>query len=113
MQAVTPGMHVSTLWPHTTDLPLHGVARGLQQSDTPPTVVATVRTLLTAIEAGTPHIEVQAHLDLTSVLQRLHLAEDRIFGELPATVKSIRVRCCTVLKTAELMGNPRQPQRHQ
>jgi hypothetical protein len=53
------------------------------------TIVETPTALKTAVEAGSEHIEIRAHLDLSE----LALTEnDRIFGRVPASVKSIRVR---------------------
>lgn len=65
------------------------VGRRLQQVGEV-TVVTTAAALQEAVECGMPHIEIQSHLDLTT----LDLASTfRLLGTIPPTVKSIRVRC--------------------
>lgn len=57
------------------------------------TVVVTPQELQRAVVAGAPHIEIQAHLDLTTLPLLLNgrlLGTDA--GVLPASVKSITVR---------------------
>ena len=54
-------------------------------------MVESAEALQVAVVEGTPHIEIRAHLDLTT----LELAnQDAILGPVPSTVESIRVRCC-------------------
>lgn len=68
------------------------------------TVVVTAQELQRAVVAGTPHIEVQAHLDLTTLPL---LPNGRLLGTeegvLPQDVKSITVRPCSNLP---LSANP-------
>lgn len=70
---------------------LEVVSRGLQQ-ELQVTVVTTAVALQKAVVAGMPHIEIQAHLDLTT-LQKVGNST-RLLGRIPPSVKSIRVRCC-------------------
>lgn len=51
------------------------------------TVVETALQFSAAVAAGAEHIEVQGHMDLTS----LEPSGDTVLGTLPSTVKSIRV----------------------
>ena len=62
--------------------------RALQQAGEV-AVVETAEALQEAVAAGKAHIEIRAHLDLTV----LDLIDDSILGNVPETVKSIRVRC--------------------
>ena len=59
------------------------------------TVVKTAEALQESVVAGMPHIEIHAHLDL-AVLDFVQDAWNypSILGDIPKTVKSIRVRCC-------------------
>jgi hypothetical protein len=66
---------------------MQGSGRGLKQA-ADVTVVTTAAALQEAVVAGEPHIEVQAHLNLTS----LPLIQNRLLGTIPPTIKSIRVR---------------------
>lgn len=64
------------------------------QADSNVTVVTTAEELLEAVTRGDPHIELQAHLDLTS---QDFIVEERsqfkfLMGSIPASVESIRVR---------------------
>jgi hypothetical protein len=69
-------------------IPLQGRVRRLQQVDQV-TVVTTAQELQEAVVAGKPHIEIQDHLDLTS----LELSNGPgLLGKIPSTTKSIRVR---------------------
>ncbi|NJR41962.1 MAG: hypothetical protein HC767_04190 [Akkermansiaceae bacterium] len=52
------------------------------------TVVKTASELLAAISGGSKHVEIQDHLDLTS----LPLLNSMLLGKVPSSVKSIRVR---------------------
>lgn len=63
--------------------------RALQQGGDV-TVVTTAAALQEVVAAGTPHIEIQAHIDLTTVevVELTFL----LLGEIPDSVKSIRVR---------------------
>ena len=61
--------------------------RALQQAGEV-AVVETAEALQEAVAAGKAHIEIRAHLDLTVLDRSLS-----IFGIVPETVKSIRVRC--------------------
>ena len=75
--------------------------RALQQSAATAkvTVVTTAQQLQDAVWTGAAHIEVQAHLDLTS---------EHIFGEepdTPDTVLSIRVRCFVLLHADHVVAN--------
>ena len=70
--------------------------RALQQAGEV-AVVETAEALQEAVAAGKAHIEIRAHLDLTV----LDLPDGYyILGEIPRTVKSIRVRCCFFLAPA-------------
>lgn len=68
-------------------------------------MVTTAEELLQAVEDDSPHIEIQAHLDLTTLELR---DEFRILGEFPSNiygnktgalqvVHSIRVRCSAIM----------------
>lgn len=56
------------------------------------TVVRTAEELQAAVGAGNPHIEVQEHLDLTTLGEHPRFFLQRL-GHIPSTVRSIRVRC--------------------
>ena len=72
---------------------LHEVGRSLQQVEV--TVVDTAWSLQHAVLAGMPHIEIRAHLDLTVLgVSGNRSYGDRVFDDIPETVKSIRVRRC-------------------
>ena len=62
--------------------------RALQQAGEV-AVVETAEALQEAVVAGKAHIEIRAHLDLTV----LDLIDGDILGDVPDTVRSIRVRC--------------------
>ena len=63
--------------------------RALQQAGEV-AVVETAEALQEAVAAGKAHIEIRAHLDLTVLdLQYIY----GMLGDVPETVKSIRVRC--------------------
>ena len=64
--------------------------RALQQAGEV-AVVETAKALQEAVAAGKAHIEIRAHLDLTV----LDLTSDffNLLGDVPETVRSIRVRC--------------------
>jgi hypothetical protein len=70
------------------------VTRGLQGAPEV-TVVTTAEQLKGAVVAGKPYIEIQAHLNLTSME---FVDANALLGSIPATVKSIRVRpvCCAL-----------------
>lgn len=71
----------------------------LDTTDAAVTVVTTAAGLQTAVKAGKPHIEIQAHLDLTT-LDTVTCDNGACIlgvgsnGYIPSTVKSIRVRTC-------------------
>ena len=65
--------------------------RALQQAGEV-AVVETAEALQEAVVAGKAHIEIRAHLDLT-VLDLIDDFYSSILGDVPETVKSIRVRC--------------------
>ena len=80
--------------------------RRLQQDTTSTgdvTVVTTAEGLQEAVAEGLPHIEIQAHLDLTTLDTvtcdigecLLGVGAD---GYIPSTVQSIKVCCCSALK---------------
>lgn len=56
------------------------------------TVVNTAAQLLGAVLKGQQHIEIQSHLDLTKLQARASRLTDGVFGDVPASVQSIRVR---------------------
>lgn len=62
-------------------------------------VVTTAEGLQEAVASGAEHIEIQRHLDLTT----LPLVNSMLLGEVPRTLKSIRVRCC-VLSPSQLIA---------
>lgn len=65
------------------------------QSSTDVTAVHTAQELVRAVEDGATHIEIRAHLDLTSILPRGNLDPGPVLlGELPLSIQSFRVRCC-------------------
>lgn len=57
------------------------------------TVVGSAEELQAAVVAGAPHIELQAHIDLTStaLLRIDSLPVDLHLGQVPTTVRSITV----------------------
>lgn len=72
---------------------LQKVRRALQQAEEV-TVVQTADELQAAVVIGKAHIEIQAHLNLTSLKVRGGSgAAQELLGTVPATVQSIRVRC--------------------
>lgn len=80
--------------------------RALQQEGVV-TVVETAEALQEAVVAGKFHIEIRAHLDLT-VLDLIN-GTSYILGEIPVTVRSIRV-CCWLCFPPVLQ--PPQPAPH-
>lgn len=68
------------------------VGRGLQQAEEV-TVVKTAEEFQAAVVIGKEHIEIQAHLNLTSLKFVGEPSSRILLGEVPTSVQSIRVRC--------------------
>lgn len=68
------------------------VGRSLQQAGNV-AVVETAEALQEAVVAGMAHIEIRAHLDLTVLDAIEGWSVDRLLGEIPESVKIMRVRC--------------------
>lgn len=84
---------------------LRGASRVLQQAASANvTVVTTAEKLMEAVDAGDPHIEIRAHLNLTT-LDPIDTGDgEYLLGTIPSTVRSIRVRHLLLLPTAWWLG---------
>ena len=83
----TSGSSGRPLWAEN----LRRLARGLQQ-DVEVVVVTTAEQLQAAVVSGQPHIEIQDHVDLTTLEFPGEQLNDGLLGKVPPTVRSIRVR---------------------
>lgn len=91
-----------TVYVPCLSLPLPSTAsrRALQQAgrEEKITIAVTSRGLLQAVESGAAHIEIQNHINVSGIPTSARRADTRIFGDLPPSVRSIRV-CDTLPST--------------